>query len=150
MSNQNGHDFVERRRYVRLRRRFVVRMAPDVGTESGFSGAPLELESASGPESIATSGKDISLGGIAIESQSEYHEGMTMAMEVFLPQLGKYLSSGSPETSAEKSGLFRVQGEVIWSKRSPEGKYTTGLKFVKLSDLQFKALSQLIAQEVGA
>lgn len=150
MSNRNGHEFVERRRYVRLRRRFIVRIASDAGTGSGSSGALSEVESGSGPAGAGMSGKDISLGGIAIESQRDYPEGMTLAMEVFLPQLGKYLSSGSPETSAEKSGLFRVQCEVIWSKRSPEGKYTTGLRFAKLSEHQFKALSQLIAQQVGA
>jgi c-di-GMP-binding flagellar brake protein YcgR len=146
MSNKNGHVFVERRRYVRLRRRFVVRIAPDAGAETGPGGAPSKPESASSPAGVGTSGKDISLGGIAIESPSEYPEGMTLALTVFLPALGKYLTFGP----GEKSGLFRVQCEVIWSKRSPEGKYTTGLRFVKLSEHQFKALSQLIAQEVAA
>ena len=91
MSNQNGHAFVERRRYVRLRRRFVVRIAPDAGAETGPSGAPSKPESASSPAGVGTSGKDISLGGIAIESQSEYPEGMTLALEVFLPQLGTHI-----------------------------------------------------------
>ncbi len=149
MSNQDGYPFTERRKYIRLRKRFVVRVVSVAGEESVPGPAVSEPPSGSGPVGEETSGKDIALGGVAIESRNEYPPGARLVLEVVLPQLGEYLSSPSMGSPAEKSGLFRVECEVVWSGRSPEGKLTTGLRFVNLSERQFKAISQLIAQELG-
>ena len=132
MSDQNSQDFIDwtvstRRESVRLRKRFVVR----VGSEK-------------------RAGKDISVGGIAIESPQGYPVGTTLELEVLLPELEKYLLTAAPGGSAEERGRFRASCEVVWSMRSPKGKYTTGMRFVNLSGHLSKALSQLIAEKVGA
>jgi hypothetical protein len=149
MSNQDGYPFTERRKYIRLRKRFVVRVVSVAGEESIPGPAVSEPSSGSGPVGEEISGKDIALGGLAIESQHEYRPGTRLVLEVLLPELGEYLFSPSTGSPAERSGLFRVECEVIWSGRAPDGKLTTGLRFVNLSERQFKAISQLIAHQLG-
>jgi c-di-GMP-binding flagellar brake protein YcgR len=132
MSTQNNHNLTDwtvstRRKYVRLRKSFVVRIGSERGT-----------------------GKDFSLGGIAVESQQGYAVGTTLAVDILLPELVKYLSSPAEGGSDEERGVLRVRCEVVWSMRSPKGKYTTGMRFVNLSQRLLEALSQLIAEKLGA
>jgi hypothetical protein len=150
MTNEPNSLPEERRKYARLRKEFVVRVIEL--PEGEVPSAEPDSNRVAKPEHppAEMTGKDISLGGIAIETDRDYAVGTTLALEILLPALTKYLALLPRGDSPEESGLFRVQCRVMWSKPFGPWKYTIGLRFIQLDERKFRALSQLIAQEIEA
>ncbi len=96
-----------------------------------------------GPECADATGKDISLGGIGIETHRHYPVGSALVLELLLPEPEEHALPQSPQ----KKGVFHVQGQVIWSHHLEGGRFATGLRFVAMDERQVKTLSQLIAEE---
>jgi c-di-GMP-binding flagellar brake protein YcgR len=127
MAEQGNTHVPERRKFARLRREFVAKI---------MEGGRYD------PSAAAQTGKNISLGGIGIETHRYYPVGTALVLELLLP---KSEEDDSPESS-HKGSVFYVQCQVIWSSHLEEGTFATGLRFLDLDEGQLKVLSQLIAE----
>jgi hypothetical protein len=127
MAEQGNTHVPERRKFARLRKEFVAKI---------MEGGRYD------PSAAEQSGKNISVGGIGIETHRHYPVGSPLVLELLLPKWGE---EDSPE-SRHKRSVFYVECQVIWSNHLEEGTFATGLRFINLDEGQLKVLSQLIAE----
>lgn len=138
MSDQNDTSFLERRQFVRLQKQFVVRVTEAVSS-------PCHDARAHSMEMAVT---NISLGGIALETETPYPAGAALSLDILLPEPETREPAAEGVAPSEDARLLHVQCNVVWCSPTANRKFATGLRFINLDERQFEALSQLIARDV--
>jgi c-di-GMP-binding flagellar brake protein YcgR len=134
MAEQDKEPLSERRKFARLRKEFLVRVVNAADRPSAS------------PTAEATVA-NISLGGIALETDEAYPMRSVLSLETLLPEQEAREAVLGPADSSEGLTLLRAECEVIWCNPAGNGRFSIGLRFLNLDEEQFKALSRLLARD---
>jgi hypothetical protein len=132
----------ERRRFARLRREFLVRVVRAADSPSPSPAAP----TASSPAEVT--GTNISFGGVALETEEAHPVGSILSLEILLPQEEPREAMPCPAEPSRRLTLLRAECQVMWCKQATDGRFSVGLRFLKLGEEQFKALSRILDEEI--
>jgi len=140
---ENGRDNDDRRGFPRLVGDFGVRMI-DVHLK------PLEAFPSKLPcyethfVSTNATGRNISEGGFAFESEKNPEVRSILGLELALPQYAKAYAVGLNPSPYYELEDFRGMGQVVWS--APQGtKYLVGVRFIDVNQPRSVALRKLVA-----
>lgn len=133
MSNQNNDQGTDdnKRVYTRLPRPYRVQ-----ARELAFPIAKDLL--------IDVDSKDISSGGLCVESESELPVGTRLHINVHIPLLNRFSSKYFRVYENDTDQHFEAIADIAWTKKTGN-KYLLGLQFVNADDDTRKAIDKLVA-----
>jgi len=122
--NQKSFQGIERRRFPRVARTFLVVCKDMSGTVATI------------PHFVYAYGKNISKGGIFFESVEKFLMNTRLEFSLYASTL--------PEA-------IKVQGEVVWTKPSQEnGLYYYGVNFCEISSHDMVLIEQLVGTQIDS
>ena len=92
---------------------------------------------------IDTESKDISRGGLCVESDSALPVGTRLHVTVHVPLLNKFHSGFFKVYENDAEQYFQAVADVSWSRPSG-GRYLLGLSFVNADEEITKAVNKLV------
>ena len=92
---------------------------------------------------IDTESRDISKGGLCVESDSELPVGTRLHVTVHIPLLNKFHSGFFKVYENDAEQYFQAVADVSWTRASG-GKYLLGLSFVNADEDITKAVNKLV------
>lgn len=92
---------------------------------------------------IDTESRDISKGGLCVESDKELPVGTRLHVTVHIPLLNKFHSGFFKVYENDAEQYFQAVADVSWARPSG-GKYLLGLSFVNADEEITKAVNKLV------
>ncbi|MCL1893110.1 MAG: PilZ domain-containing protein [Holophagaceae bacterium] len=87
--------------------------------------------------------KNVSGGGLLLNSSQQYQLGALLKLEIRVPGIGKYVRSFEPKHIADNKPLLAI-GEVVRIEIMDDGEYELGIKFLNVYPDDLNALIMLI------
>ena len=91
--------------------------------------------------------KNISAGGILIETMEKYEVGETLKTKIHIPNWGNYVTKFSGEE--HKPTMLKVLAKVVWIKEGANEKYLVGASFVSMRDAACHALEKYVKDKIA-
>lgn len=85
--------------------------------------------------------RDLSLGGVGIETEWPLPEGAPLSVELFVVV---------DDIEDESTTPLLLEGKVAWSRKQGERDFLAGIQFLNLNPEQTTTLQQLVAATAGA
>lgn len=111
---------------IREHQRYDIRVSAEVSLNQG--------------EPMTCVTRDLSLGGVGIDTEWPLPEGASIAIELFVVV---------DDIEDESTIPLQITGQVAWSRKQGEREFFAGVQFLELSPEQRTYLQQLVTATAG-
>jgi c-di-GMP-binding flagellar brake protein YcgR len=112
---------------TREHQRYDVRISAEVSLQEG--------------DSITCVTKDLSLGGVGIETEWAFPDKVIVSVELFVVV---------DDIEDEATTPLAIRGQIVWTRKRGERDYLAGIQFLELTEEQKTYLNQLVTATVTA
>lgn len=89
---------------------------------------------------------DISAGGLSVESSRRFEIGDMVQIKVYIPRLNKFHPGFLKVFESDIGQYVQAIAEVVWTERTPAGKYQLGIRFENMDEDNVTALKNLVTR----
>lgn len=112
---------------TRAHQRYDVRISAEVSLQHG--------------EPLTCVTKDLSLGGVGIETEWALPEKVILSVELFVVV---------DDIEDEATTPLAIRGQVVWCRKRGERDYLAGIQFLELTEAQSTYMRQLVSATAAA